>query len=688
MDRRLDAHIPGQVNNAMIKANAKAFQVLSSNLYTNKPLAIIRELCANALDAHIAAGNSAPFDVFMPTRLRPELRIKDYGTGLSHEQMLVLYVTFFGSDKNNSNDLIGGLGLGSKTPLSYVDAFTVITRYNGTRGTYTIFKDTDGMPKITLVEEVHSDDPNGLEVIVPVKGSDYSAFNEAAAHALRYFESHTFVLRGCDTPIRHPQYDMRTEKFGVRRDDNWGPQVVMGALAYPIAWSALPAEVVSTLGVLRTSARHFDLFVDIGEIDIQASREALSYDRRSIEVLVRKLKELHGSYLQEMEQAIRAEPTLLRRAQKAAKLRRDWKTNDFERYINDATCEIRSDETYGVPIDWQTRNPNYHYPNVFSAEAISGTPLFIYLDEAAGRSPPIRKFLRDNKEWLKGKSIRVVGNPKLRQKLERICGPHNWVNFSDVYIATKPQRKKGAQPRRKIGGALLTLTKHSVFGVTARSRYYWRDRTVADVNELNPAKAAYVHVENYGISDSIKCEAYTAAYQLGLLDDLEIIGIPRAEKHMDEPVARRLDHLSLALYKRIYNAYRDPKFVARMKIAHLQSEILPAHYETPFRRNRLFFERLAVHFPDSLLIAVHEAFKELPLPGGSYEKYRTLFGQYPQTFKVLHRADTNDYPFFALLTLAKQKYPMFAHMLEAERHSFSCDADTFFHYLKLVESQK
>ena len=40
-----------------IKANAKAFKALSSTLYANKPVAIIRELCANAVDANIDAGS-------------------------------------------------------------------------------------------------------------------------------------------------------------------------------------------------------------------------------------------------------------------------------------------------------------------------------------------------------------------------------------------------------------------------------------------------------------------------------------------------------------------------------------------------------------------------------------------------------------------------------------------------------
>jgi len=41
-----------------IQANAKAFRVLSDNLYSDKVWAVIRELIANAVDAHKAPGKS------------------------------------------------------------------------------------------------------------------------------------------------------------------------------------------------------------------------------------------------------------------------------------------------------------------------------------------------------------------------------------------------------------------------------------------------------------------------------------------------------------------------------------------------------------------------------------------------------------------------------------------------------
>ena len=90
-----------------IKANGKAFKILSDGLYSDKIKAIIRELSCNAYDSHIEAGTDKPFDVHLPTRFDPTFYIRDYGTGLSKEDVEAIYTTYFESTKTNTNDAIG-----------------------------------------------------------------------------------------------------------------------------------------------------------------------------------------------------------------------------------------------------------------------------------------------------------------------------------------------------------------------------------------------------------------------------------------------------------------------------------------------------------------------------------------------------------------------------------------------------
>ena len=49
----------GETKAFTIAASAKAFKVLSSNIYKNKIRAVVRELVCNAVDAHVINSNSA-----------------------------------------------------------------------------------------------------------------------------------------------------------------------------------------------------------------------------------------------------------------------------------------------------------------------------------------------------------------------------------------------------------------------------------------------------------------------------------------------------------------------------------------------------------------------------------------------------------------------------------------------------
>ena len=135
-----------------IKASGKAFRILSSGLYKDKVLAVVRELSCNAYDAHADCGKAdVPFDVHLPNPLESFFSIRDYGKGLSRNAMETIYTTYFESTKTDSNEQIGGLGLGCKSPLAVVDSFSVISRHGGVRSTYTIFFDEKDTPSPLLL---------------------------------------------------------------------------------------------------------------------------------------------------------------------------------------------------------------------------------------------------------------------------------------------------------------------------------------------------------------------------------------------------------------------------------------------------------------------------------------------------------------------------------------------------------
>lgn len=292
----------GQIGEFRIRNSAKAFNILSSGLYANKIRAIIRELSCNAVDSHVAVNKSdTPFDVHLPNQLEPWFAIRDYGTGLSHDQVTSIYTTYFESTKTDSNDYIGALGLGSKSPFSYTDNFTVTAVQNGRKGIYTAFINEQGVPSIALMMEEATDDPNGVEVRFSVNDRwDFDKFRQEARFVYKYFTLRPVVSGSAGFEFENPAYDSKDIISGVHQYSGARSSVaIMGNIAYGIA---IP-ESDKSLGDLKPLLNcGLEIHFAIGELDFQASREGLSYIPQTVEAIKRKLEALNAVLLDKLKQ--------------------------------------------------------------------------------------------------------------------------------------------------------------------------------------------------------------------------------------------------------------------------------------------------------------------------------------------------------------------------------------------------
>ena len=199
-----------------------------------------------------------------------------------------LYTTYFESDKNNTNDLIGGMGLGSKTPLAYTDSYTVVSRYNGTETHYTICLSEQGFPIVHKLLSEPTTEHNGLSVIIPIKNYDECKFIIAGEKVLRWYDN--FKTNNVDIPKIEYIY---TPEIGIIRPDtsSTGFMVLMGNIAYPIdpkmvyeSHDDIPFEHCKIYPRLLRDA-DLVMRMPIGSLDVTASREGLSYSKRTIETL-------------------------------------------------------------------------------------------------------------------------------------------------------------------------------------------------------------------------------------------------------------------------------------------------------------------------------------------------------------------------------------------------------------------
>jgi hypothetical protein len=139
--------------------------------YKNPYRAALREYTSNAYDEHLEAGVNRPIEVNLPTALSPVLSIRDYGRGLTRDE-LKGYGTIGKSTKRDSNETTGGFGMGSKSALAAAPQFTVVSVKDGKRNTVVVARDENNIPHMNFLAEADTDDESGTTVIIPLTNPD------------------------------------------------------------------------------------------------------------------------------------------------------------------------------------------------------------------------------------------------------------------------------------------------------------------------------------------------------------------------------------------------------------------------------------------------------------------------------------------------------------------------------------
>jgi len=346
-DRTVDTHNRGTVhaNQFSISQTSKMFRILSDSLYSDKIQAVIRELSTNAYDSHVACGNKNPFKVTLPTAANPSFTVRDYGTGLSKEDMESLYTTYGASNKNHSNDFVGCLGLGSKSPFAYTKSFSASSYYQGMKYTYIAALDESGVPTLSLFNTCETDEPNGLEISFAVKQYDFNEFSNKAIRVFHYFKMKPIIEGGVNPSLKDHVYSNKniiisgdgwrvcrlsndTNKFpNVYHHIDSGVIALMGNIAYPVVVSQLIGEQKAEqsdhiqkwnrafgkadinnwknfVSEILNQNLYLELDFGIGEVEVDASREGLQYTKDVIKALRNKTQEIYMEMKEEFSKKI------------------------------------------------------------------------------------------------------------------------------------------------------------------------------------------------------------------------------------------------------------------------------------------------------------------------------------------------------------------------------------------------
>jgi Histidine kinase-, DNA gyrase B-, and HSP90-like ATPase len=276
-----------------------------TNLYSDRLMAVLREYSTNARDANIQAGNGhLPIKVTLPTTLAPQLRIKDQGIGLDQDDIRNIYSKYGASTKRDSNDFTGQLGLGCKSALTYTDQFTVTAIKDGMKSEVQVSRTEEGGGKMHVVDEYETDEPNGVEIIVPIARQDISYACKAKADELfSYWEKGT-VLVNDEEPqsITEDAFKVSDDLYVIHEAGK--DRIVMGGVAYPFTG--------------YHGYRNYSIiaFVPIGSVAFTPAREELLDNKKTVaycEELIERFKvEINAAVTRSVEEAPNRREALLK----------------------------------------------------------------------------------------------------------------------------------------------------------------------------------------------------------------------------------------------------------------------------------------------------------------------------------------------------------------------------------------
>jgi hypothetical protein len=310
-----------EVESFGIDESAEFFHVLSNALYSDKPMAVVREILCNAWDAHIESGKT---DTPVKVTLNSEkMIIQDFGTGIAPDMIKIIYGTYGRSTKVANEAVTGGFGLGSKAPFAYVDHFEVTSCHNGLK---TIYKmslsnaQVGGKPSISTIVSGPTEE-TGITVSLNLKDPyDFGKF-EQLINKVASFGEMNVELNGEKVdpiPFSTSEHNFVIMHYSALYESNNESviRVRYGHVVYPISSNASYekeySEVQKFLEILshenhynyrRNCSKEWVIIIqaEASSLSVTPSRESLSMTDKTIasikEVLKKTIKELNSRKL-------------------------------------------------------------------------------------------------------------------------------------------------------------------------------------------------------------------------------------------------------------------------------------------------------------------------------------------------------------------------------------------------------
>ena len=285
-------------HNMTFQVSAKAFSLIIDGLYQDKYGSVIRELSANALDAHELAGHNRPFDIHLPSIYSDDFILRDYGLGLSKEDVIKYFTVLFSSSKDQDNAARGAYGIGCKSPFALADEFSVISYFHGKKTTYTFVRENKSTPKVFVSKAVDTDEESGIAIII--SGGEHSKFVSAICQQLMMLNVKPNVYcNGSLHQINYPKIQ-RHSRLGIIKHDNIAAlsnniYICMGQMLYPVNNTDYP-----DVPFLKYYGVPYVYNCEIGDISVPPDRERIEITESNRQKLLEIVSLANSALIEEL----------------------------------------------------------------------------------------------------------------------------------------------------------------------------------------------------------------------------------------------------------------------------------------------------------------------------------------------------------------------------------------------------
>jgi hypothetical protein len=490
--------------------------------YNDKYRAVASEIMSNAMDEVILMISKGltpkPYEVFFPVEKDPHFIIRDYGRGMSVDQ-LKENLNPGKTDKNADNVRVGGFGVGMIAPLCLSD-FVIKTRQEGIETTAHITIDGgNGSPGIIITSQKPTDKPTGTDVIIPMSTHERKELARAVKEFLEYMPPKLRpVLHNAEEVAvdyffdKEDTVDLRSEGIPVIAENGGGhgyyineqATFIIGFRPYTI--HNIPMDAKRNLSLIKRLLNEPKFFFPIGYLSVSDNRETLSMDKITSERIVHHFDKIATDIKAHFEKELKAAKNL-KDAWSAAQVLTNaydpvWKAGDKARIKFNrryATFYLEGwdpENRYSLASEWGNKTPNAkpyelsRQTNGLIAKSVNVTddrwgwyldnrltpdgkiPIF-YKEECKNHVQRLKYWLTENiPEFRSGYGVLVFDSKPKFYETWPDC--FELVDLDDVEI---PMGVKSNTPKARADNLIEHLRKRS-------TDYYFRDYYVNQDNEV------------------------------------------------------------------------------------------------------------------------------------------------------------------------------------------------------------